>query len=57
MYGQFLAKQNKERIASLQQLTHTQNTWFAQNIALLTFEEVQLTTLQKKCCIKLYRGF
>lgn len=47
MYGQFLAKQNKERTESLQQSTNIQNTWFAQNLTLLILDEVQLTTLQK----------
>lgn len=47
MYEQILAKRNKERIISLQNLTQTQDQWFAQNIKLLTFAEVNLTALQK----------
>lgn len=47
MYEQMLAKRNKERIDSLQNLTQSENTWFAQNIKLLTFTEVTLTALQK----------
>lgn len=47
MYEQILAKRNKERIISLQNLTQTQDQWFAQYIKLLTFAEVNLTALQK----------
>ena len=47
MYEQILAKRNKERIISLQNPTQTQDQWFAQNIKLLTFAEVNLTALQK----------
>lgn len=47
MYGPFLAKRNKERTESLQQLPQIENTWFAQNVTLLILDEVQLTTLQK----------
>lgn len=47
MYEQILAKRNKERIHSLQEIIQTKNTWFAQHIKLLTFTEVNLTALQK----------
>ncbi|MFJ7700184.1 SEL1-like repeat protein [Lysinibacillus fusiformis] len=47
MYEQILVKRNKERIHSLQEITQTKNTWFAQHIKLLTFTEVNLTALQK----------
>ena len=47
MYEQILAKRNKERIDSLQNLTQTEDPWFAQNIKLLTFAEINLTALQK----------
>ncbi len=47
MYEQILAKRNKERINTLQSLTQTQDPWFAQNIKLLTFAEVNLTALQR----------